>query len=70
MTDRHPDADLDREVGLLWLGEENSEWMIPCLALARIAYSLGSFDAAIFYYRKVPSDSTNCCACADQSTSG
>lgn len=22
---------------LLWLGEENSEWMIPCLALARIA---------------------------------
>ncbi|MEZ4475116.1 MAG: hypothetical protein R3F60_30865 [bacterium] len=29
------------------------------LALARIAYSLGSFDAAIFYYRKVPSDSTN-----------
>lgn len=29
------------------------------LALARIAYSLGSFDAAIFYYRKVPSDSTS-----------
>lgn len=22
---------------LLWLGEENSEWVIPCLALARIA---------------------------------
>ncbi|MGK0359276.1 MAG: hypothetical protein ACI9U2_001577 [Bradymonadia bacterium] len=29
------------------------------LALARIAYSLGSFDAAIYYYRKVPSDSTS-----------
>ncbi len=29
------------------------------LALARVAYSLGSFDAAIFYYRKVPSDSTS-----------
>ncbi len=29
------------------------------LALARIAYSLGSFDAAIFYYRKVPQESTS-----------
>jgi hypothetical protein len=29
------------------------------LALARISYSVGLFDVAIFYYRKVPSDSTN-----------
>ncbi len=29
------------------------------LALARVAYSLGSFDAAIFYYRKVPTESTS-----------
>ncbi|MCB9521827.1 MAG: hypothetical protein H6702_00425 [Myxococcales bacterium] len=29
------------------------------LALARIAYTLEQYDAAIFYYRKVPADSTS-----------
>ena len=29
------------------------------LALARIAYTVGLFDVGIFYYRKVPSDSTS-----------
>jgi tetratricopeptide (TPR) repeat protein len=29
------------------------------LALARIAYTVGLYDVAIFYYRKVPTDSTN-----------
>ena len=29
------------------------------LALARIAYSVGLYDVAIYYYRKVPYDSTN-----------
>ena len=29
------------------------------LGLARIAYTVGLYDVAIFYYRKVPTDSTN-----------
>lgn len=48
--------------GAVTAAEEQDEPRIAhlaYLALARIAYSLGSFDAAIFYYRKVPSDSTN-----------
>lgn len=39
--------------------EEQRITHLAYLALARIAYTLRQYDAAIFYYRKVPADSTN-----------